>query len=136
MNILKKLSFFGLMLVAVSGTAFAEVSEESAYIFNTFSFLVHGFLVMLMAMGFTCLEAGLVRTKNTATICLKNVGLYSLAGIMFYLVGYGFMYNEVNGFIGQPTLWNPEAEVSSADGYSKMSDWFFQMVFCLSLIHI
>ena len=36
--------------------------------------------------GFTCLEAGLVRTKNTATICLKNVGLYSLAGIMFYLV--------------------------------------------------
>ena len=88
MNILKKLSFFGLMLVAVSGTAFAEVSEESAYIFNTFSFLVHGFLVMLMAMGFTCLEAGLVRTKNTATICLKNVGLYSLAGIMFYLVGF------------------------------------------------
>ena len=79
MNILKKLSFFGLMLVAVSGTAFAEVSEESAYIFNTFSFLVHGFLVMLMAMGFTCLEAGLVRTKNTATICLKNVGLYSLS---------------------------------------------------------
>ena len=136
MNIFKKLSFFGLMLVAVSGTAFAEVSEESAYIFNTFSFLVHGFLVMLMAMGFTCLEAGLVRTKNTATICLKNVGLYSLAGIMFYLVGYGFMYNEVNGFIGQPTLWNPEAEVSSADGYSKMSDWFFQMVFCATAMSI
>ena len=144
MNTLKKLSLFGLLIIGLSGSAFAEVSEETAYIFNTFSFLVHGFLVMLMAMGFTCLEAGLVRSKNTAAICLKNVGLYSLAGIMFYLVGYGFMYNEVNGFMGTPALWNPETEVSSADGYSKMSDWFFQMVFCatamsivsLSLIHI
>ena len=136
MNILKKLPIFGLVLAILTGNAFAEVSEESAYIFNTFSFLVHGFLVMLMAMGFTCLEAGLVRSKNTAAICLKNVGLYSLAGIMFYLVGYGFMYNEVNGFIGQPTLWNPEAEVSSADGYSKMSDWFFQMVFCATAMSI
>ena len=136
MNILKKLSLFGLLLIGLSGSAFAQVSEETAYIFNTFSFLVHGFLVMLMAMGFTCLEAGLVRTKNTAAICLKNVGLYSLAGIMFYLVGYGFMYNEVNGFLGQPTLWNPEAEVSSADGYSKMSDWFFQMVFCATAMSI
>ena len=136
MNILKKLPIFGLVLAILTGNAFAEVSEESAYIFNTFSFLVHGFLVMLMAMGFTCLEAGLVRSKNTAAICLKNVGLYSLAGIMFYLVGYGFMYNEVNGFIGQPTLWNPETEVSSADGYSKMSDWFFQMVFCATAMSI
>ena len=136
MNILKKLPLFSLVLAILTGNAFAEVSEESAYIFNTFSFLVHGFLVMLMAMGLTCLEAGLVRSKNTAAICLKNVGLYSLAGIMFYLVGYGFMYNEVNGFIGQPTLWNPEAEVSSADGYSKMSDWFFQMVFCATAMSI
>ena len=136
MNILKKLSLFGLLLIGLSGNAFAQVSEETAYIVNTFSVLVHGFLVMLMAMGFTCLEAGLVRTKNTAAICLKNIGLYSLAGIMFYLVGYGFMYNEVNGFLGQPTLWNPEAEVSSADGYSKMSDWFFQMVFCATAMSI
>jgi len=136
MNILKKLSLFGLLLVGLSSSAFAQVSEETAYIFNTFSFLVHGFLVMLMALGFTCLEAGLVRTKNTAAICLKNVGLYSLAGIMFYLVGYGFMYNEVNGFLGQPTLWNPETKVNSADGYSKMSDWFFQMVFCATAMSI
>ncbi len=136
MNILNKLSLFGILIIGLSGNAFAEVSEETAYIFNTFSFLVHGFLVMLMAMGFTCLEAGLVRSKNTAAICLKNVGLYSLAGIMFYLVGYGFMYNEVNGFMGTPALWNPETEVSSADGYSKMSDWFFQMVFCATAMSI
>ncbi len=85
-KLIKKLSLFAILILGTTGAAFAEVSEETAYIFNTFSFLVHGFLVMLMAMGFTCLEAGLVRTKNTAAICLKNVGLYSLAGIMFYLV--------------------------------------------------
>tara|TARA_B100001121_G_scaffold266057_1_gene248455 strand:- start:1999 stop:3144 length:1146 start_codon:yes stop_codon:yes gene_type:complete len=89
-----------------------------------------------MALGFTCLEAGLVRTKNTATICVKNVALYSLAGIMFYLVGYGFMYNDVSGYIGTPALWNPEAAADPADGYSKMSDWFFQMVFCATAMSI
>ena len=99
----------GFSFLAMTGTANAEVSAETAYVFNTFSFLVSGFLVMLMALGFTCLEAGLVRTKNTATICVKNVALYSLAGIMFYLVGYGFMYNDVSGYIGTPVLWNPEA---------------------------
>jgi Ammonia permease len=55
---------------------------------------------------------------------------------MFYLVAFGFMYNEVGGFIGQPTLWNPEAEVSFVDGYFKMSDWFFQMVFCATIMSI
>ena len=126
----------GFSFLAMTGTANAEVSAETAYVFNTFSFLVSGFLVMLMALGFTCLEAGLVRTKNTATICVKNVALYSLAGIMFYLVGYGFMYNDVSGYIGIPALWNPEVAVDSADGYSKMSDWFFQMVFCATAMSI
>ena len=65
----------GFSFLAMTGTANAEVSAETAYVFNTFSFLVSGFLVMLMALGFTCLEAGLVRTKNTATICVKNVAL-------------------------------------------------------------
>ncbi len=126
----------GFSFLAMTGTANAEVSDETAYVFNTFSFLVSGFLVMLMALGFTCLEAGLVRTKNTATICVKNVALYSLAGIMFYLVGYGFMYNDVSGYIGTPALWNPEATANPADGYSKMSDWFFQMVFCATAMSI
>lgn len=126
----------GFSCLVFTGTANAEVSAETAYVFNTFSFLVHGFLVMLMALGFTCLEAGLVRTKNTATICLKNVALYSLAGIMFYLIGYGLMYNDVNGYIGSAALWNPEAAVDSGDGYSKMSDWFFQMVFCATAMSI
>jgi len=136
-NLIKKvLVIAGFSCLVFTGTANAEVSAETAYVFNTFSFLVHGFLVMLMALGFTCLEAGLVRTKNTATICLKNVALYSLAGIMFYLIGYSLMYNDVNGYIGSAALWNPEAAVNPDDGYSKMSDWFFQMVFCATAMSI
>lgn len=120
----------------VASPALAEVEAETAYVFNTFSFLVSGFLVMWMAAGFAMLESGLVRTKNTATICLKNITLYSVAGIMYYLVGYNLMYVDVTGWIGsfgifydgtldEAALATEVAEV----GYSTMSDWFFQMVF-------
>ena len=132
----------------ITSTAHAAVEGETAYVFNTFSFLVHGFLVMLMAAGFAMLESGLVRSKNTAAICLKNIALYSTAGIMFYLIGYNLMYVDVpaGGWIGSfSLLYNPsEAELAliGADektdklvsavvdnGYSVSSDWFFQMVF-------
>ncbi|MEM9682490.1 MAG: ammonium transporter [Pseudomonadota bacterium] len=133
--------------VLTAGGASAEVSAETQFVFNTFSFLVHGFLVMFMAAGFAMLESGLVRTKNTAAICLKNIALYSTAGIMFYLVGYNLMYVDVTGWIGKfAFLYNPSvdeltligadeatpemvAKVVDASGYSVMSDWFFQMVF-------
>ena len=135
----------GLGLVAVPA-AQAEVSTETRYIFNTFSFLVHGFLVMWMAAGFAMLESGLVRTKNTAAICLKNMALYSVAGLLFYLIGYNLMYTDVSGFMGSIRLFhNPgEAELTllgaedatpemvaavTGNGYSVASDWFFQMVF-------
>ena len=132
----------------ISGTAHAAVEGETAYVFNTFSFLVHGFLVMLMAAGFAMLESGLVRSKNTTAICLKNIALYSTAGIMFYLVGYNLMYVDVpaGGWFGSfSLLYNPsgaELALIGADektdkmvsavvenGYSVSSDWFFQMVF-------
>lgn len=74
------------LAATLSAPAFAQAAEqvsETAYIFNSLSFLMHGFLVMWMAAGFTMLEAGLVRTKSVATICLKNVALFSIAGIMF-----------------------------------------------------
>ena len=69
----------------------AQVTEL-AYALDTFYFLVCGALVMWMAAGFTMLESGLVRAKNTAEILTKNVGLYSIACIMFMLVGYTIMY--------------------------------------------
>ncbi len=126
--------------------AMAAVDPETAYVFNTFSFLFNGALVMWMAAGFAMLESGLVRSKNTATICLKNIALYSIAGIMFYLVGYSLMYTDVSGYIGSFALfYNPSdaeltllgAEEATSEmvdavvggGYSVASDWFFQMVF-------
>ncbi len=123
------------------------VSLESAFVFNTFAFLVSGFLVMWMAAGFAMLESGLVRSKNTAAICLKNIALYSIAGIMYYLIGYDLMYTDVDGgYIGSLSLlYNPaqtELDLINGEGtlealliadggaaYSSMSDWFFQMVF-------
>ena len=141
------LGFVGAVpLFVLPATAQAAVGEETQFVLNSFSFLIHGALVMWMAAGFAMLESGLVRTKNTAAICLKNIALYSIAGLLFYLVGYNLMYVDVSGFLGSfSLLYNPaEAELAlvNADepseelvaavtesGYSSMSDWFFQMVF-------
>ena len=133
---LKALALAAVGTVAVSAPAFAEVSGETQYIFNTLSFLVHGFLVLWMAAGFAMLEAGLVRTKNTSMQLLKNIALFSVAGIMFYLVGYNLMYMNVDGgFMGALSIWGADdsavlAEGAAIDGgYAASSDWFFQMVF-------
>ena len=132
----------GLLLGGAS-LAYAAVDQETLFVFNTFSFLVWGALVMWMAAGFTMLEAGSVRTKNASVICLKNLGLYSIAGLAYYLVGYNLMYVDVGSVIGSfKLLYGPsadelaliggQAEAAAAvieNGYSVMSDWFFQMVF-------
>jgi Amt family ammonium transporter len=141
-------AFMAAALAMTPLPAAAAVTEETAFVFNTFAFLVHGILVMFMAAGFSMLEAGLVRAKNTAAICLKNIALYSLAGIMFYLIGYNLLYVAVpeGGFIGSfSLLYSSSAEelallaaetpdettiaAVTESGYSVMSDWFFQMVF-------
>ena len=128
----------GVSTVAVAASASAEVSAETAFIFNTLSFLMHGFLVMWMAAGFCMLEAGLVRSKNTTIQCSKNIGLYSIAGIMYWLVGYNLMYSGVDGgWIGSLGPWAASDPAVTADGfkaddgnvYAAGSDWFFQMVF-------
>ena len=149
MSVLRKsaavLGLAALGGVGLAAPAHAEVSGETAFVFNTFSFLVSGFLVMWMAAGFAMLESGLVRSKNTATICLKNIALYSIAGIMYYLIGYALMYVDVSGYIGSFSLFYNTSEAELAlingtgdegtleavvgNGYSVMSDWFFQMVF-------
>ena len=118
-------------------------SSELQFIFNTFSFLLWGALVMWMAAGFTMLESGSVRTKNAAVICLKNIGLYSVAGISYYVIGYNLMYLDVGSLIGSFSLLRTPSsdelallagvegarEAVIATGYAVMSDWFFQMVF-------
>ena len=122
-------------IALVPGAASAAVDPETAYVLNSFSFLLNGALVMWMAAGFAMLEAGLVRKKNTATICLKNIALYSVAGLTFYLVGYNLMYMDVTGFMGSfSPFWGADDAAALAGtfedgGYSASSDWFFQMVF-------
>ncbi|NMM45756.1 ammonium transporter [Rhodospirillaceae bacterium KN72] len=133
---IKRVALVGGVVAAATlaaGPAMAEVPLETGYIFNTLSFLLHGFLVMWMAAGFAMLEAGLVRSKNTATQCLKNIAIYSIAGLMFYIVGYNLMYLDVSGWIGTFSIWDageiPAADALEGGEYSAGSDWFFQMVF-------
>ena len=147
---IKRVQQIAAALVVGAGSALtiafpvqAAVETETAYIFNTFSFLFHGALVMWMAAGFAMLESGLARAKNTAAICLKNILLYSIAGLAFYTVGYSLMYTNVTGWLGSLALFynsspdelamlqgHDEALAASVENsYSVMSDWFFQMVF-------
>mgnify|MGYP000312511395 CR=1 FL=1 len=75
----------------------ADNAATTSFVFNTLLFLIGGFLVMWMGAGFAMLEAGLVRTKNVSMQCLKNIMLYSVAGIMFWVIGYNLMYTGVDG---------------------------------------
>ena len=137
------LGFFWLATAAE-----AALDKEAQFVLNTFSFLIWGALVMWMCAGFTMLESGSVRTKNVSMICLKNVGLYAIAGIMYFFIGYNLMYVDVGSVIGSFTpLYGPTAEeialmaaddktkaaateaVLKSSDYATMSDWFFQMVF-------
>jgi len=121
---------------AAAAPEFATAAE-TAFIFNTLLFLIGGFLVMFMAAGFAMLEAGMVRSKNVSMQCLKNIALYSIAGIMFWVVGYSLMYTDVNGYFGTPLPYSwPDAGVANEGDYSVASDWFFQMVFCAATASI
>ena len=138
---MKKILTFLIPTLFLSGVASAEVSAETAFVFNTFLFVFSGVLVMFMALGFSMLEAGFVRKKNTSAILLKNIALYSIAGIMFYLIGYSLMYVDVSGYIGSlgGAFYDTADDLTVAaeeGGYSLASDWFFQMVFCATAISI
>ena len=134
-----------LLLCLFSTQAWGAFDSEGAFVLNTFSFLIWGALVMWMCAGFTMLESGSVRTKNASMICLKNIGLYAIAGIMFFVIGYNLMYTGVGedrawigmfqlGYSTSPeeiALLNGSGDVEAvlANSNSVMSDWFFQMVF-------
>jgi len=123
----------------------AQVSELS-YALDTFYFLVCGALVMWMAAGFTMLESGLVRAKNTAEILTKNIGLYSIACIMYMLCGYSIMYpGAFEGGVFQSLLAldilgkddnTVEAVLAGDAYYSNLSDFFFQVVFVATAMSI
>ena len=148
---MRSLSIIAVALGAVAlfaarpAIANAATDGETAFVLNTFAFLVWGALVMWMCAGFTMLEAGSVRTKNAAMICLKNIGLYSIAGLAYFVIGYNLMYGDlIGGIIGEFKLLygssanevalvggdaGKAAAVVAESDYATMSDWFFQMVF-------
>jgi Amt family ammonium transporter len=124
---------------ALAQEALPGVSPETGFILTTFMFLVAGFLVMWMAAGFAMLEAGLVRSKNVTMQCLKNVSLFAIAAIMYYLVGYNLMYPgdgwtiaNVLGAFGSAVLEPVGVAADAVDlTYASVgSDFYFQLMFC------
>ncbi len=118
---------------------------ELQYAIDTFYFLVMGALVMWMAAGFSMLEAGLVRSKNTTEILTKNVTLYAVACTMYMIVGYYLMYGGglfLTGIEGGATLVEDALKASAENGfggdsvYSAASDFFFQVVFVATAMSI
>ena len=128
-------SLFFLLNMTSASYADTTVSAEVGFIFNTFLFLVCGFLVMFMAAGFAMLESGMVTSKSVSVICAKNIGLFSIAGIMFWLFGYNLAYGiPEGGFIGNFVPWSDGSKLET--GYADGSDWYFQMVFCATTVSI
>ena len=129
------ISLIFLLNMSSAGMAETTVSSEVGFIFNTLLFLICGFLVMFMAAGFAMLESGMVTSKSVSVICAKNIGLFSIAGIMFWLVGYNLAYGiDPGGYIGKFIPWADGSKIGT--GYSDGSDWYFQMVFCATTVSI
>ena len=125
---------------ATEVAAEAAPAVDNAFIFNTLLFLIGGFLVFWMAAGFAMLEAGLVRSKNVTMQLTKNIALFSIAAIMYWLVGYNLMYPgdswSIAGWIGAFTTASIGGDPALETGYATGSDFFFQLMFCATTASI
>ena len=133
-------------LVATPALA-QEVSEHGVFVLNSLLFLIGGVLVMFMACGFCMLETGLVRAKNTTMQLTKNVALFSIAAVGYYVVGYNLMYplgtwsvdGILSGVVGVAVLEAVGVVPDAADDLSyasTASDYFFQLMFCAATASI
>lgn len=132
--------------VAAAEPAAPGFDEIGPFIMTTLLFLIGGFLVMWMAAGFAMLEAGLVRSKNVTTQLTKNVGLFAIAAVMYWVLGYNLMYPgdgwTIGGWLGSlfsPAVLEPVGLAPEAAdlGYAaKASDFFFQLMFCATTASI
>lgn len=125
-----------------------EATDEVKWILTSLLFLIGGFLVFWMAAGFAMLEAGLVRSKNVTMQLIKNVALFSIAAIMYYLIGYNLMYPlgdwAIEGYFSAlfPMVGVLESvgvdygSVDDAAYASTGSDYFFQLMFCATTASI
>ena len=112
-----------------------ENFTDVKYILDGFLLVISGILVMWMAAGFAMLESGLTRTKNNVTILTKKIMVFSTSCIIFYFVGYNFMYGTGNSFIGSGFMLS--GKTSQELGYPLMADFFFKVLFaatCVSII--
>ncbi|MFV1592720.1 ammonium transporter [Phaeobacter sp. JH20_36] len=132
---------------AAAAPAPGAAATDTVFILNSLLFLVGGFLVFWMAAGFAMLEAGLVRSKNVTMQLTKNVALFSLAAIFYYLIGYNLMYplgtwsieGVLSGVWGPGVLEAVGITAEQADDYSYAatgSDFFFQLMFCATTASI
>ena len=125
---------------ATEAAAEAAPAVDNAFIFNTLLFLIGGFLVFWMAAGFAMLEAGLVRSKNVTMQLTKNIALFSIAAIMYWLVGYNLMYPgdswSIAGWIGAFSTASIGGDPALETGYATGSDFFFQLMFCATTASI
>ena len=122
------------------------VKEDLTFVLNSLLFLIGGFLVFWMAAGFTMLEAGLVRSKNVTMQLTKNISLFSLACIFYYLIGYNLMYPgdnwTVENLIGSFSTAQLESvgitssEADDIEYAATGSDFFFQLMFCAATASI
>ena len=149
-----KLNALGLAAPLVSLPALASAQDVAAavptdvvFILNSLLFLVGGFLVFWMACGFAMLEAGLVRSKNVTMQLTKNMGLFGLACIFYYLIGYNLMYplgtwgieGVLSGVWGPAVMEAVGVGADAVDDYSyasTASDFFFQLMFCAATASI
>lgn len=131
--------------VADAGVTAADLQTEMVFIMNSLLFLVGGFLVFFMAAGFCMLETGLVRSKNATMQATKNVALFSLAAIAYFIVGFNLMYPGdwvIEGWLGgiSPTALEPVgvelADVDDVEYASVGSDFIFQLMFCAAVASI
>ncbi|MEL7137813.1 MAG: ammonium transporter, partial [Pseudomonadota bacterium] len=141
-----------LAVPALAQDADANVlPRDGIFIMNSVLFLVGGFLVMFMAAGFCMLEAGLVRSKNVAMQCTKNMALFSIAAVGYYVIGYNLMYplgnwsigsDETGGYLGAFGVAVLEAVGVAPDAADDISyastgsDYFFQLMFCAATASI
>jgi len=145
------IGLFATILFVASPALAQEVPEHGIFILNSLLFLVAGFLVMFMACGFCMLEAGLVRSKNTTMQLTKNISLFSLAAVGYYILGYNLMYPlgnwTIEGFLSGYIIPLKDTAVLEAVGItaenaddlsyaSTGSDYFFQLMFCAATASI
>ena len=136
-----------LSLAEDASVAGVNAATDTVFILNSLLFLVGGILVFWMAAGFAMLEAGLVRSKNVTMQLIKNISLFSLAAIFYYLIGYNLMYplgswgidGVLSGVWGPGVLETVGVTAEGADDYayaSTGSDFFFQLMFCATTASI